>query len=136
MRDFIVKLTVREDEEFFSEEFFLDFSKHANTRLTQRLYEIFTSKWEVLNRIKFLLEEVPEYLLNDIMIGETFVIFDQYYQTSYAIAVQTNSFDVLTVFDEEERRSMKLYEGEKFLVFGSNEVFFGIFKDRKKTQFK
>lgn len=129
LNEYLLNLKYQEEGEIFEESMQLEFSTHATIRMN-RVYEQIGTIQDFQKRIIFLLEQVPQFLLEEVKVGEKIAVFDWFTHTSFSIAINFDRIKVLTVFSEKQHhlgKSLKMYEGEKFIEFSANDITFGVF---------
>lgn len=126
---YILNLSFEDDGEVFQEKLEIEFSFHSIMRMS-RIYKVLGTTQEVHKRILFLLEQVPQFLLEEVKVGETIAVFDWFTHVSFALEIRTNKIEVVTLFDEGNHhlgKSLKMFSGQKFVEFSANDIVFGVF---------
>ncbi|MFW6047011.1 MAG: hypothetical protein ACOCP4_04410 [Candidatus Woesearchaeota archaeon] len=118
----------------------VNFPKHFSKRVEERVElgiveDIDAS--EVKERLVLILEipAVADFVMLDIKVGDSFAICDYEYEMSFALRVHNKEIDVLTVFNESNGASLKLFEGERIIEKYKNDmIIFAAFLDKKKVK--
>lgn len=117
-------------------EFYLNIPVHAKQRLEERIYAETDIEFDIRKRLEviFANDEIADFVLNEIKIGESFAIFDFVYNVSMVLAIHTEDIDVKTIFYESFGKSLKLFEGQKIIEIHGDAVDFKQFIKRKKIK--
>lgn len=126
---YILNLSFEDDGEVFQEKLEIEFSFHSIIRMA-RVYKVLGTTQEVHKRILFLLEQVPQFLLEEVKVGEIIAVFDWFLHISFVLEIRANKIEVVTLFDEGNHhlgKSLRMFPNEKFVEFSANDIVFGVF---------
>lgn len=126
---FRLNLRYEDEGEIIEEVMDINFSMHSIIRVSRVLDRIGNIP-DIQRRIIFLLEQIPRFLLEEVKVGETIAVFDWFTHSSFVLNMDNEKINVITLFDEANHaygKSLKMFEGEKFVEFSANDIVYGVF---------
>ena len=95
----------------------IDYGSHVRRRLETRFDDIDSTYLDYRIEVLFGDEQVADYLLNEVRIGDDVVLIDEDSGITFAIAVSADMFYIKTVYNAYEQSALLMGEKEQILRF-------------------